>query len=127
MRQFYTPQQVSAMLQVELPYIYGMIRTKALKAFNIHPGVIRISSEAVDEFVKRKSFEEPKVYRMPEEFRKFSHRAQNIMYRMAMFNSVEELTKYSRDEWLKFRGVGTKTVNEIEALCQEHGFQLREG
>lgn len=126
MRQFYTPQQVAAMLQVDLPYIHGMIRSKAIEAFNIHPGVVRISSDAISNFIKLRSAESPAIYTMPREFRKLSHRAQHIMIRLAEFNSVEELAKYSRDEWLQFRGVGTKTIDEIERLCKEHGHQLRE-
>ena len=126
MKQFYTPQQVAAMLQVELPYVYGMIRSKQLKAFDILPGLVRVSSEAVDDFVQARSAQDIHSYQMPQEFRKLSHRAQNILYRLAMFNSVQELTQYTRSEWMKFRGVGLKTIDEIERLCQAHGFEMRD-
>jgi DNA-directed RNA polymerase alpha subunit len=124
MKQCFTPQQVAAMLQLDLPYIHGMIRKKELRAFDILPGIIRITSDSVDEFIRKRSVQGMNVYQMPQEFRKLSHRAQNVLYRLAMFNSVEELTQYTRNEWMKFRGVGSKTIDEIERLCQAHGFEL---
>ncbi len=124
MRQCFTPQQVAAMLQLDLPYVHGMIRNKQLRAFDILPGIIRITSDSVDEFIRKRSVQELNVYQMPQEFRKLSHRAQNVLYRLAMFNSVEELTQYTRNEWMKFRGVGSKNLDEIERLCQAHGFEL---
>jgi len=126
MKQFYTPQQVAAMLQVELPYVYGMIRSKQLKAFDILPGLVRVSSEAVDDFVQARSAQDIHSYQMPQEFRKLSHRAQNILERLSMFHSVEDLTQYSKAEWMRFRGVGALTLNEIDNLCRAHGYQMRD-
>lgn len=126
MRKFYTPQQVGQLLQVELPYVYGLIRSKQIQAFDILPGVTRVTSDSIDQFVQRKAQTEVSVYTLPREFRRLSQRAQNVLQRLAMFNSVEDLTQYTRRDWMRFRGIGATTVNEIEALCKAFGFELRE-
>ena len=124
MRQYYTPKQVGEMLQVDLPYVYGLMKSNQIQAFDILPGVTRITSDSIDLFVERRAAAGPSVYNMPEEFNKLPQRAWNVLHRLAMFNSVEDLTQYSRKDWMRFRGVGENTVNEIERLCEEHGMEL---
>ena len=124
MRQYYTPKQVGEMLQVDLPYVYGLMKSNQIQAFDILPGVTRITSDSIDLFVERRAAAGTSVYIMPEEFNKLPQRAWNVLQRLAMFNSVEDLTQYSRKDWMRFRGVGENTVNEIEQLCQEHNMEL---
>ena len=124
MRQYYTPKQVGQMLQVDLPYVYGLMKANQIQAFDIMPGVTRITSDSIDAFVERQAAAGVSVYTLPKEFSKLSQRSQNVLQRLAMFNSVQELTQYSRTDWMRFRGVGVNMVNEIERLCRHHGFDL---
>jgi excisionase family DNA binding protein len=51
--EFYTPEQVAALLQVKRATVYGWIRTKKLAARKAGRKVYRITPTDIEEFLKK--------------------------------------------------------------------------
>ena len=53
-----------------------------------------------------------------------SSRLRNILRRNG-FGSLEGLREYPKEHFIKFRNMGTTTLQELYKICEEHGIKLR--
>jgi len=117
----YTPQEVADMLRVTDTTVRRLIVRGSLPAFQLpgNRGLYRIRKEDLEAFVQPNQKPQPVPRWQDPHFLRCSARVQNFMTKMDW--TWEDFTKCTKDEAMKFRQVGRKSVQEIEDALHAQG------
>ena len=79
---------------------------------------------SMDILVNKEENKQVKVLEMPIEDMDLSVRSYNCLKR-ANINTIEDLTKKSKDDMLKVRNLGQKSLEEVIYKLESYGLSLR--